>query len=167
MHVSKKWLIYSLAWTPFLLTLFLLLRATGVHTTATAARCAVVLVLVAASAGAVVGWRAELGVERTRRSTLFIGHIAGALAYALVYCGTIFVLLLWDRTYQEALEIARGFIAWQFAFGLFVYGVIAVIFHALETTRRLREARQRVADADRLRIQAELEALRGRLQPHF
>jgi sensor histidine kinase YesM len=42
-----------------------------------------------------------------------------------------------------------------------------VIFYALETTRRLREARQSAADADRLRIQAELEALRGRLQPHF
>jgi hypothetical protein len=40
--------------------------------------------------------------------------------------------------------------------------VIAGIFHALAMMRRLREARQRSADADRPRMQAELEALRGR-----
>jgi sensor histidine kinase YesM len=167
MRLSRKWLIYGLAWTPFLLTLFLLLSATGVHSTAAAARNALVMVLVAASAGAIVGRRAEQRVEQVSRSAFVIGHIAGALAYALVYCVTIFGLLLWDRTFAEAVQLARGFIAAQFIFSLFIYGVIAMIFHALETTRRLREARQRAADADRLRIQADLEALRGRLQPHF
>jgi sensor histidine kinase YesM len=167
MRLSRKWLIYGLAWTPFLLTLFLLLSALKVHSTAAAARNALITVLVAASAGAVVGRRAEQQVETTSRSAFVIGHLAGAFTYALVYCSTIFGLLLWDRTFQEAVKLARGFILAQFVFSLFIYGVIVMIFHALETTRRLRDARQRATDADRLRMQAELEALRGRLQPHF
>jgi hypothetical protein len=31
MHISRKWLIYGLAWTPFLLTLFFLMHASGAH----------------------------------------------------------------------------------------------------------------------------------------
>src|SRR4029453_242033 len=104
MRLSRKWLIYGLAWTPFLLTLFLLLSATGVHSTKAAARNALAMVLIAALAGALVGRQAERSVEQPRRSAFFIGHGVGALAYSLVYCGSIFVLLLWDRSYREAIE---------------------------------------------------------------
>jgi two-component sensor histidine kinase len=167
MRLSRTWLVYGLAWVPFLLTLFLLMHASGAYTTAAAARNAFTMVLVAAFAGAVVGWWAERRAEYTRKPAFFIGHAVGALAYSGVFCVTMFFLLLWDRPYAEAVETARGFMAWQFVYSLFMYGVIAGVFHALATTRRLREARQRAADAERLRMQAELVALRGRLQPHF
>ena len=167
MRISRTWFVYSLAWTPFLLTLFVLMRASGAYSTAAAARNALAMVLIAAGAGAVVGWWAERSAEQIRQPACVIGHTVGALAYACVFCVTMFALLLWDRTYAEAVATARGFMAWQFVYSLFVYGVIAGVFYALATTRRLREAKAHAAEADRLRMQAELDALRGRLQPHF
>jgi len=167
MPISRKWLIYCLAWVPFLLALFLLMGASGAYSMAVSARNAFVMVLVAACAGIAVARWAEWKADQSRTFAFFSGHAVGALAYALVFCVATFVLLLWDRSYADALKTARGFIAWQFLYSLFLYGVIAGTFHSLATMRRLHEARHRMAEADRLRIHAELEALRGRLQPHF
>jgi LytS/YehU family sensor histidine kinase len=51
--------------------------------------------------------------------------------------------------------------------GMFVYGMLAGIVHAITVGRRLRAEREALVKADALRARAELSALRSQMNPHF
>jgi len=78
--------------------------------------------------------------------------VAFSLAWTLVFCGTVYLLRP-----QVMLAFIREGAIWQFVWGLIIYGVLV---QAARTQERLKE--QQLAAAN-----AELQALRAQLNPHF
>jgi LytS/YehU family sensor histidine kinase len=56
---------------------------------------------------------------------------------------------------------------WELAFGALIYGVQAAVWHAIRIFAKLREKEVAAAESESLRVRSEMEALRGRLDPHF
>jgi len=65
------------------------------------------------------------------------------------------------------MRVVSGFDGRQFLIGLWVYGIIAGVSYALRATGRLREREAAAARSEALRMHAELDALRGQLNPRF
>lgn len=102
-----------------------------------------------------------------RMSRFFATHILAAATFALVWLGVEVGLLAMNTGIALALRIAHSFAGFQVLDGVFVYGLIAAVSYVVLIARRLREQEARVTRADALRMQAELAALRGQLNPHF
>ncbi len=94
------------------------------------------------------------------------------LALALLFSG------LWDATIiggmvgtvgsvSAALREARFWIFWQTFEGMLLYAAVIGMTWAARAAERGREQAAQMARADALRARAELEALRGQLDPHF
>ena len=118
--------------------------------------------------GVAVWWLTRVLPWPPRRvARFFATHILAAMAFALVWLGVEVGLLAMNTGIALALRIAHSFAGFQFLDGFFVYGLIAAVSYVVRIARRLREQEARVARADALRMQAELAALRGQLNPHF
>jgi sensor histidine kinase YesM len=102
-----------------------------------------------------------------------VHSLAGA-AYSLAWVATIYQRIAFRAGLDTALEVALDSGGWQLFSGLWLYGVLAGIFHTVRAERQAGEERE-AADranalrdrAEALRTQAELRALRARLNPHF
>jgi hypothetical protein len=93
------------------------------------------------------------------------------LAFVLATCGAwevgFFVDLWFVGGWRNLQQIAwRNFPVGYF-FDLLVCCLQAAVFHAIRISREMQEKELAVIEADRLRTRAEMEALRGRLNPHF
>jgi LytS/YehU family sensor histidine kinase len=56
---------------------------------------------------------------------------------------------------------------WQLFSGRMIYGTLASVSYVVQVAERLRHEEARAARAESLRVRAELEALRAKLNPHF
>jgi sensor histidine kinase YesM len=101
-----------------------------------------------------------------------LSFLASHLALALLFSG------LWDATIiasmvsslgsvTAALREARLWIFWQTFEGMLLYAAVIGMTWAARAAERGREQAAQMARADALRARAELEALRGQLDPHF
>ena len=85
--------------------------------------------------------------------------------------------LLWNLALLAAIAVfapapvlagyLREALGWQFLTGLLLFAVVAAIAHAVAIASRLRLEREAAMRADALRIEAELNAVRAQLNPHF
>ncbi len=169
-RIRLRWLLgYFAAWSPLVLLYTVLVGNTNDQPAATAV------------AGAVraVGWFAILGLGVVAigrrwewsvrpRVSLLLSHIALALAYA----GLWDLLIVLDiasgaRTFADALHVVRPWIFWQTFLSMMLYAVVLTMTWARRASERTREQSTRAEQADALRVRAELEALRGQLDPHF
>ena len=125
-------------------------------------------VVIAALLGLPVWWVTRRLAERPRNFALLAGtHAALCVIYALAWSGLILAsirLFAPARVFDDYLQFALG---WQVLTGLFVYGMVAGIAHAITVGKRLRAEREAVVRADALRARAELSALRSQMNPHF
>jgi signal transduction histidine kinase len=125
-------------------------------------------VVTAALLGLPAWWATRRLAERSRPFAMLAGtHVALGVAYALLWSVLILasIALFAPKTvYDEYLRFALG---WQVLTGLFVYGMVAGIAHALTVGRRLQAEREASARAEALRARAELSALRSQMNPHF
>ena len=115
----------------------------------------------------VVAWRLSPLLRARSSFAIAAAHIAGGLL-----CGGILALAAWLR---ETLgpgggsidNFVRYSLPWQVMFGTMLYGLIAGASRVVATERSLREHEAAAARAEVARVQAELETLRGKLDPHF
>jgi two-component system, LytTR family, sensor kinase len=165
----RSTLRYFAAWSPMVLLYTLLIGAARDVPVTTAVLSAIKS----------VGWFAVLGlgvVAIGRRwewparptATLVIAHVALSLAYA----GLWNLMILLDiaggaGSFMTALQIARPWIFWQTAESMLLYAALIGITWAKRANERSREQAALAVQADALRTRAELEALRGQLDPHF
>jgi sensor histidine kinase YesM len=114
-------------------------------------------------------WAATRRLAERQRPvrTLVLAHISLSLAYTVLWTGVITLSIAVFAPAFVLQEYIRYGVGWQFLTGIFVYGMVAGIAHALTVTRRLRREREAAAKAEALRARAELSALRAQMNPHF
>lgn len=171
-RVRRFWFSYSLAWLPYFagyVAIFLLVRSA---TLTSAVLGSLVNVVPAALLGVAVVWLANrFSWSPTNRPSFFALHAVLAAAYSLLW----FLSLMVGLSVQEGIErggwtltIFRGpVLTWQLLQGALLYLAIAGIAYAVRAAGTVRELEARATRAEALRTEAELQALRARLDPHF
>ncbi len=96
-----------------------------------------------------------------------IVHGALAIAFTLLWHSIFYSFLLLTAGIEAVRGAASGTWPWQLSYGALVYGPIAGIASAVHSNRRMREHEVAAARAESLRARAEMQALRGQLDPHF
>ncbi|MCA0377417.1 MAG: histidine kinase [Gemmatimonadetes bacterium] len=168
-HRLRPALVYLAAWSPLVL-LYAVLVGTLARQPASQA------VLIALRT---IGWAALLGVGARWFSTRYawpdrlsltflLQHLAAATVYAVLWSGFIVLDVYiglgdWDAVRAQV----APWIGWQTFYGGLLYLLVAGITMAGVASRRARDIESRRIEAEALRVRAELEALRGRLDPHF
>jgi len=164
----RGWGLYALAWVPLLIGYTnLLMRMRGIPFVS-ALEGALVYVASAALLGAVV-WRATARVAwPDRKYAMFVVlQVCMATMFSLAWLTAIVLHLVTRIGLDATMRAVSEFDGWQLLAGLWLYGLIAGVSYALRVTGRLREREAAAARAEALRMHAELEALRGQLNPHF
>lgn len=187
--------LYGIAWLPYLAMYVLVFRMMGLPWGAVVPG-ALANVLPEAALGVVPlrrGWRAGIAATGSWRPHLVLAPVfaLAAAAAKLFLFGTVAGLEKHGWAYRP-LEIARtalldfvlvvnrvatgaprgpgydpAVLAWQVLLALLVYAVLAAVGHAAGSRERLRAEEARAARAEALVTQAELQALRAQLNPHF
>ncbi|MDB4917243.1 MAG: two-component histidine kinase [Gemmatimonadetes bacterium] len=162
------WALYGAAWIPVALGYTqLLISSRGVPAgdaflaSSWYALSAALLGVLAWNASGRIAWPDRVFVR------FLLIQLAMAIAYSVLWDGAMVGYLALRIGVKPTLALARSFAGWQLWSGLWVYGLIAGISYALRITARLREREAATARAEALRMQAELQALRGQLNPHF
>ncbi|MEP7345040.1 MAG: histidine kinase [Gemmatimonadaceae bacterium] len=125
-----------------------------------------------------VGWAGSLGLgvrwairraSARRMSKLHSALLFAAIAAAFAVSNTAGTVLgIWSGAPPDVLESFLKFaVWWDMISGLTLGALLIAIFIVLNAHERLREQRLIAQRSDELRIHAELQALRARLDPHF
>jgi signal transduction histidine kinase len=164
----RGWALYGLAWVPILIGYTnLLLRMRGLPLGA-ALEASFVYVTSAALLGALVWHTTDLIGLPEKGYVAFIGlQIVLAATYSLAWLLSIVMHLMIRSGVDATMRVVPTFTDWQFVTGVWIYGVIAGVSYALRATGHARERDATTVRAESLRLHAELEVLRGHLNPHF
>lgn len=167
MRSLRWWLFYLWAWLPYFIGFVLVVYTVQRVSLHDALVSGAYTVLPPTLLGAGVWWLGErIEWNRGRRRSAVI-IIALGLLYAALSCAPVVVAALWLKGFNKGWLFVDRFIFFQYLTALFMYTGVMGVFQALRISRRLREEQQRAVEAEVLKTRAELEALRGRLQPHF
>ena len=160
---------YSLAWLPVAALYAVMIYVSSTpRSIAGAAVGGLQSVVIAALLGLPVWAITRVLAERPRRfTTLAVVHMALSLVYGLAWSGLIWLSIALAAPAGVVQEYVRTALGWQVLTGIFVYGMLAGVAHAITVGRRLRAEREAVTRADALRARAELSALRSQMNPHF
>ncbi|MCU0633648.1 MAG: histidine kinase [Gemmatimonadaceae bacterium] len=160
---------YLVAWTPLILLYAVMIGWSAPLPVAQAVDAAVRTVVWAAFLGVGVLWLARRWSWPTKPTPRFFAvHFGMALLFAAVWD----LFILYDiagyrGAWREALERASPWIHWQSFEALLIYAAICGFVWTRQAAEQTRQQQALAAQADALRTRAELEALRGRLDPHF
>lgn len=118
-----------------------------------------------------VGWLGRQGATRDWRRFLAV-HVPASLGVALAQLFTHLLLFWWlCGPGRMPVHTLGSFLRMQFAYNfhlaLLTYWVVLVVLRGLESRRRLRDEQLRSALLESQLAQAQLQALRMQLQPHF
>ena len=169
---ATKALVYVLPWMVYFCAFAAVFLTTG--------QFGFERVLIGAAANvmppAILGWfvltrRSVLEWPPHDRSRFVVLHIIGGLVFALACTTLTWSMFGVETSIREgtlaAPPLVAGIVAWQLLLNLLAYAVLTVIRYAIQIEKRFREEERRAAEAESLRVQAELGALRARLNPHF
>lgn len=166
------WLIYALAWIPYALgyaTVFAVQSNVGF---VRAAINSAYNILPAALLGIGAVWVCRrFSPERCHPVIFGLAQLVLALCYAALWNLLVPFLfsiqwLIEGRRWSYSLFSGYA-LQWQFFAGLMIYATIASIVYTLEFSRRARQEQARAMRAEHLKTEAELNALRAQLNPHF
>jgi len=99
-----------------------------------------------------------------------LSHAAGAILFAVASAGCTWLIFLVESrltTGVWGITPNPGPLVWQVFLGLVVYGVLVSTATGLRLFLQVRDQRARLERARALQVDAELRALRARLNPHF
>jgi two-component system, LytTR family, sensor kinase len=161
--------LYVAAWTPLLVVYALLVSGKSPMSTATAVTIAAQTVGAAALLGVIALWYIRRDAWRGELSPGFLArHFVASLTYGGAWTLCILSnIRAGSPSWQAVLSEARPWIGWQIFLGVVLYVVLASVFSIAASTALARDTEAQRIQADALRARAELEALRGRLDPHF
>jgi LytS/YehU family sensor histidine kinase len=80
---------------------------------------------------------------------------------------TITGLLMAGEPLTSLIEDMAPFLEWRLLTGLWLYGLVAGVAYAIRIRQALAEQQRAAAEARALAVQAQLDSLRARLNPHF
>lgn len=162
-------LVYSAAWSVMACVFAVLIQASSSPMPAIVALIAGVNNAIPGALLGLVAWRLATPLATCRWPTAaFVGiHLLLALAYTALWTGVIVAVLAAVSPVGLADFLASGGLGWQLMGGGLFYIVVAGIAHGRFITMRNHELAAAAARSEALRIQAELQALRARLDPHF
>ena len=156
---------YAAAWLPIVGAYVIGIVATGVS--AIDATVSAVLTVAAAAGLGVPALEGAAALAHRRPADgrgahvrLLALHGARAAAYASAWVATTVAQMVAFAPAEATQRYLARSAPWEWVSGLFLYGVLAAVGHAVAVGRQLRE---REAAASR----AELHALRAQLDPHF
>jgi signal transduction histidine kinase len=162
----RAWALVAAVWTAVAVVYAVVLRAQAWVPFGAALRSAAVEYY---SLGilVVIVWKASERLARQRGSAQVAGHLVMGIAVVAAWRGIVIA-------YHRA-TIGPGF--WQMIYAgswgfqllaaTATYGAALGVVLALQSSRREREQERRAAAAELLAREAELQAVKGQLQPHF
>jgi signal transduction histidine kinase len=155
--------LYGVAWVPVAISYVQILTGMRDISLSRAVLAACCQVLAAAVLGVAVWSLSNRIPWPDQLSGRFMAIQLGlAVAYSAVWYAAEYLV--------SRIGLTRGgasFAGWQLLTGLLVYGTIAGGSYALRNADRLREREIAASRAEALRVQAELQMLRGQLDPRF
>jgi hypothetical protein len=167
-HRWRGWVPYALAWLPVLIGYANFLMRTRRYPLESAVEMSLVYVGSAALLGALVRRAASRAPWPDRKPAAFVVlQVVMASAFSLAWLAVIVLHLLVRVGMTASMRLVSQFDGRQFLVGLWVYGIIAGVSYAQRATGRMREREATAARSEALRMHAELEALRGQLNPRF
>ncbi len=124
-------------------------------------------VVSAAVMGLLLWW---LGLRRRPFTSAWLAvifHLAAASLYTVVWLAVLMFPLVLHVGLKATFSYSEPFLIWQLQLGLVIYAILESVFAASRAFERLRAEERRANEAEMLRVRAELETLRAKLQPHF
>ncbi len=164
----RWWAWYAAAWLPVWLAISAALLITDRAAAGAALLAGFTSTVPAAILGVPVVWLTRLlpwGATSAWR--VCAPHLVGALLYGTLWSATIAVLIRSADSRESFEQFMRFGAAWQVVSGAFAYAVIAGISYTRVAIIRQRQSQRAAELAETLRLKAELDALRMRLEPHF
>jgi two-component system LytT family sensor kinase len=160
---------YVAAWTPLVLIYALLIGASSGVSVRAAVEAAISTVALAAVLGVGVIWLSQRWSWPTRPTVrFFVVHVGMALLYAGAWDAAIVLgIRQGEADWASVGRVVAPWIHWQTFEGVLIYFALSGVAWARQSTARAREQDARLDRLDALRARAELEAVRGRLDPHF
>ncbi len=160
---------YTAAWSPLVLAYAVLIGASQGETAGAAINAALTTVIWAAVLGLGVIWLAQRWTWPVRPDMrFFLVHGGMALLYAGLWDAFILVGIRQSmNSWKQVGEEVSIWIHWQTFEGVLIYAALCGVTWARQSAARGRAQESRVAHIEAERARAELEALRGRLDPHF
>jgi two-component system LytT family sensor kinase len=165
---KRAWTWYALAWVPVALIYTMPMSRTRPMPFIEAMVQAFFHVLPPAVLGVIV-WRivGALPWPPRSRQRFVVAHAASAVVFSFVWLAMEIGGIATGVGVYAAVEISKSFAEFQAVDGMIMYALIACASYVVRITTRLREQEARTARADTLRMEAQLAALRGQLNPHF
>jgi two-component system, LytTR family, sensor kinase len=160
---------YFAAWTPLVLVYAMLVSRGDVTSSSEALVIAARTVGWAAALGLAVRWFARRSPPiDSGRLRWMATHLGAAFGYSAAWnLGILVDMRTGADSWSATLQAAESWFGWQLLYGGITYALLALItWKTLAEERAYVEATHRL-ESETLRIRTELEALRGRLNPHF
>jgi hypothetical protein len=171
-HRVRFWLLYAAAWIPFLAIYTSAFALSGELPLQASLIAGLDNALPFAFLGLGVVWICSRLRWRPGHAVRFLAiHTGIAVLYSgLSALGSLGLFMLSKPllVLREAEAACTScLLVWQFFMGLMLYTILASLTYAFRTTARLQEEERRARQAETLKAQAELQALRAQLNPHF
>ncbi len=157
------WIPFAILWAGFSLLSFEVTPRTAALSGINAIGWAALL-----SAG-VVGFTGRLPWPAQVKPGFYLAHVAAGVAFAalwLVLSATTGTLIF-GGSVSEIPDAIMSFITWRLLTGLWLYGLVAGVSYAVRIRDALGRQERAAAEARTLAVQAQLDGLRARLNPHF
>ncbi len=167
--VAVRLAVFALAWLPFFViwTLVILGYTDGNLRGAIISGFANTVV----AAGLGVGiwlWSARIAWPDRVSPVFYLTHLLSGSMFAVVWIvGALLLGALVYRVPIGQLVFNQEIFIWRFLLGLWIYGGIIGIAYAFRHRAQIADQERRVLRAEKLSAEAKLQALRGRLEPHF
>lgn len=163
------WLVqYSVGWLPFFLLYVLAMYASTGEPLAVGVVQTAFYLGPGYFLGIAVWWYANRISGGGHRWGRYFGlHLFGGSVYTVLW-HLVFFGLLWLINGGGSLNyFDKNRIVWMVLTGLMVYGLLAGLSSIDRLSEQVRERELNAAKAESLRVRAEMEGLRGQLDPHF
>jgi signal transduction histidine kinase len=163
------WLLrYLLGWVPFFLLNVLALYVNNHGPLSAVVYQTTFYYLPGIVLGLGVWWFVgKTSMQRHNWGKLFVIHLLAGAVFSLSWHVLFFCALYLAGGLSVLQQFLFYQLFWMLMIGLLIYGVIAGMCAVDRLVKQVRERELNAVKAEGLRVRAEMEALRGQLDPHF